>query len=119
MRGPQPWRSNRSKVLRSRENAAEAQLWAKLRNRRLGGFKFVRQAAVGVYFVDFLCRDRMLVVEVDGATHGEESEIAKDAFRSRDLERQGYRIVRVTNWDVANNIDGVLDSLLAALRGEL
>ena len=119
MRGPQPWRSNRSKVLRSRLIVAESQLWAELRNRRLGGFKFFRQAAVGTYFVELLCRDRMLVVEVDGATHGEESEIANDAVRTRDLERLGYRIVRVTNGDVAGNIGGVLDGLLAVLRGEL
>ena len=43
MRGEQPWRTNRSRVLRSQPVSAEAKLWAALRNRHLGGHKFVRQ----------------------------------------------------------------------------
>ena len=118
MRGQQPWRTNRSAVLRSQATDAEARLWAELRNRQLGGFKFVRQAPVDTYFVDFVCREQKLVVEVDGATHGSEEEIADDAARTADLARWGYRVVRVTNGDVADNLDGVLDWLLAVLNGE-
>jgi len=116
MRGPQPWKSNRTSVLRSQQTKAEARLWARLRNRQLNGFKFARQAPVDDYFVDFICRERKLVVEVDGATHGSEEEIAADAVRKSALKRFGYRIIRVTNADVRDNIDGVLESLLAALH---
>ncbi len=119
MRGEQPWKSNRSSVLRAQATKAEALLWSRLRNRQLGGFKFVRQAAVGSFFCDFVCRDRKLVVEVDGATHGSQAEINRDAERTADLERMGYRIVRVTNSDVRENIEGVLAGLLAVLSGEL
>ena len=116
MRGSQPWRTNRSRALRSRQVTAEEELWEELRNRQLGGFKFVRQAAIGPYFVDFVCRERKLIVEVDGATHGSEEEIAADAARSAALERMGYRVGRVTNDDVERNIDGVLEWLLRELE---
>jgi very-short-patch-repair endonuclease len=113
MRGEQPWRTSRSRVLRSQPISAEAKLWAKLRNRRLGGFKFVRQAPVGPYCADFLCRERKVVVEVDGGTHGSEREVAQDEARTIELCRHGYRVFRVRNNDVYENIDRVLDALLA------
>ena len=118
MRSEQPWRTNRSAVLRAHATNAELRLWAQVRDRRLGGFKFVRQAPVGPYFVDFLCRVRKVVVEVDGGTHGSVAEIRNDAARTRELERLGYRVMRVTNADVMGNIEGVLDSLLAVLNGD-
>ena len=118
MRGSQPWRTNRARVLRSQHVAAEERLWHRLRNRQLGGFKFVRQAPIDRYFADFLCRERMLIVEVDGGTHGEHEEMASDGRRTATLETMGYRVVRVTNSDVFHNIDGVLDGLLATLEGE-
>jgi very-short-patch-repair endonuclease len=74
MRGPQPWLTNRSRVLRSQPISAEARLWAHLRNRQLGGYKFVRQMPIGPYFADFVCRECMVVVEVDGGTHSSDAE---------------------------------------------
>ena len=71
MRGPQPWRTNRARVLRSHSTSAEDRIWSALRNRRLNGLKFVRQYSIGPYFVDFVCRERMIIVEIDGATHRE------------------------------------------------
>ena len=116
MRGPQPWRTNRARVLRSRPVSAEARLWNRLRNRQLGGFKFVRQAPVGPYFADFICRSAKVVVEVDGATHGTPDEQLMDAERTQECRRQGYRVFRLRNIDVFENMDGVLDTLLVFLQ---
>ncbi len=113
MRGSQPWRTNRSRVLRSQPVSAEAKLWSKLRDRRLGGFKFARQAPVAAYFVDFVCRERKVVVEVDGGTHGTDAEITEDAARTAELASLGYRVFRVRNQDVYDNIERVLDALVA------
>jgi very-short-patch-repair endonuclease len=112
MRGRQPWQTNRSRALRSRQTAAEEKLWAELRNRQLNGFKFVRQAAIGVYFVDFVCRERKLVVEVDGATHGRDREIAADEARTAELQRLGFRVLRVANAEIDFNLSGVLETIL-------
>jgi very-short-patch-repair endonuclease len=116
MRGSQPWQTNRSRVLRSQRVSAEARLWSKLRNRQLGGLKFVRQAAVGPYFADFLCREHKIVVELDGATHGTDAETAGDAKRTIALRRLGYRVFRAHNSEVYENIEGVLDTLLAFIE---
>jgi len=116
MRGPQPWQTNRSRALRDNDTTAEQRLWRALRNRNLGGHKFVRQEPLGPYFADFACREAKLIVEVDGATHGEPHEVAADAERSAYLETLGYRIRRVTNSDVATNLEGVLDGILHDLE---
>ena len=116
MRSSQPWRTNRSRVLRSLLVTAETKLWNELRNRQLNGFKFVRQAGIGPYFADFLCRERKLIVEVDGATHGLDAEIATDEARTAELQRLGYRVFRVTNDDIARNLSGVLESILHELE---
>ncbi|RTL67559.1 MAG: endonuclease domain-containing protein [Hyphomicrobiales bacterium] len=115
MRSAQPWRTTRSRVLRSKPISAEAALWRRLRNRQLGGFKFVRQFPIGPYFADFTCRELRLIVELDGGTHSEAQERASDAERSRVLNTAGFRVVRVRNADVYGNIEGVLDTILAEL----
>ena len=113
MRHSQPWRTNRSRVLRANDTSAEAKLWAELRNRQLGDLKFVRQAPVGEYFVDFLCREWKVVVELDGGTHSTDAELASDVVRSDELSARGYRVFRVLNADVFENLDEVLAALLA------
>ncbi len=119
MRGPRPRRNERARALRAHSTSAEEKLWFELRARRLGGYKFVRQAPIGPYFVDFLCRERRVVVEVDGATHGEDHEIAADHARTAHLARLGYRVFRAWNNDIFDNMHGVLDELLALLEGSI
>ena len=102
----------RARRLRRQDTGCEQRLWAQLRGRRLGGLKFVRQLPIGPYVADFACRERMLVVEVDGATHCSEEEIAHDAARARFLEAQGWQVLRVWNEDVVRGIEAVLESIL-------
>ena len=116
MRGAQPWKTNRSRALRSRETSAEARLWGRLRNRQLGGLKFVRQHSIGPYFVDFLCREHNVVVEIDGATHSAIEQMERDAARSHYLKTEGYRVFRAFNGNIYENVDGVLDGLLAFIQ---
>ena len=119
MRTTQTWRTNRSRVLRSNSTSAEDLIWSELRGRRLGGLKFVRQCPVGPFFADFVCRENKIIVEIDGGTHGTETEVARDQTRSAYLLAVDFRIFRVHNQDVYDNIDGVLDTLLASVRGEV
>ncbi|MFT3733052.1 MAG: endonuclease domain-containing protein [Hyphomicrobium sp.] len=119
MRGNQPWKTNRARVLRSNRHSAEDKLWFHLRDRRLGNFKFVRQFPIENYFVDFVCRKERLIIEIDGGTHSTPIEIAQDRERDHTLSALGYKIVRVHNADIYENIEGVLELLLAALeRGD-
>jgi very-short-patch-repair endonuclease len=102
--------------LRREATKAERLLWSRLKNRALGGHKFVRQEVTGPYFPDFVCRERMFIVEVDGATHSTDVEKAKDAARERFLRAEGYRIIRVQNADIYENLDGVCAYILMMLE---
>jgi very-short-patch-repair endonuclease len=86
-----------------------------LRAKRLGGVKFVRQHPIGPYFADFACRSRMIVIEVDGATHGTDAERAHDRKRTAFLQQLGYRVLRFGNDEVLNGMDGVLSLVSGAL----
>ena len=81
--------TRRAQLLRKTPSEAEKRLWGSLRDRRLKDCKFVRQAPLGPYFADFLCRERKLIVEVDGVTHGDDHQLAHDAHRTRYLESLG------------------------------
>jgi very-short-patch-repair endonuclease len=90
-------------------------MWRHLRNRQLGGWKFTRQESIGPYIADFVCREKKLVVEIDGATHSTDEELAKDAVRTAFLGRQGYRVIRFANEQVYVNPLGALEEILRAL----
>ena len=106
---------SRARKLRAAETSAEARLWQALRNRQLDRWKFRRQHPIDRYVVDFVTLFGKLVVEVDGATHSTTAEIDRDAGRTAHLEMLGYRVVRVTNTDVYENLDGVLAMITAEL----
>jgi len=100
--------------MRRAPTEAERKLWGYLRNRSLGGHKFYRQVPVGPYVIDFIRHEFGVVIEVDGATHGDADEIAPDERRSAYLEKQGLRVHRVNNTDVFQDILGVCECILAA-----
>jgi very-short-patch-repair endonuclease len=107
---------SRARSLRKDDTQAERILWEALRNRRLGDFKFIRQLPIGSYIADFACRERKLIVEVDGATHGSDEELHHDDRRSAYLSAAGWRVHRCWNDDVYKNLIGVCDSILLALE---
>ena len=96
---------DRARTLRQTETPPEELLWLALRNGQIGGLKFRRQHPVGPYVVDFYCHAAKLVVEVDGMSHDEK--LASDTERTRYLEEQGSRVLRVTNEDVMHDLDAV------------
>jgi very-short-patch-repair endonuclease len=99
----------RSKQLRQEATPAEDVLWQALRNRRLADLKFRRQVALGPYFLDFVCSEKRLIVEVDGDVHDEQ--IDYDAARTEHLEQYGYRVLRFRNDEVLDDLDTVLDTI--------
>ena len=96
-----------AKRLRKEMTEAEVILWTFLRRRKLSGFKFRRQHPIGPFIADFVCVSERLVVEVDGATHWTDEELEYDARRTTFLQNKGWRVHRVTNLDVFENMDGV------------
>jgi very-short-patch-repair endonuclease len=116
MRGANSTKTSRARRLRRQSTDAELKLWNHLRARSLDGSKFVRQQPIGPYYVDFVCRERRLVVEVDGGQHASDK---RDIVRNRFLVDRGYRVLRFCNNDVLGNIDGVLETIASALQAEV
>jgi very-short-patch-repair endonuclease len=107
---------NAAKLLRQSETLPEKKLWEQLRSRNCGGFKFVRQAPIGPYIADFVCRKKMLIVELDGWTHSTPEELAHDTRRTAYLNNLGYRVVRYGNDSAMHGMDGLLTLILGELR---
>lgn len=105
---------DRARGLRLGMTDAEQALWYRLRNRQLDGCKFRRQHGIDRYVVDFVCTERMLVVELDGSQHLEQQQ-DYDQARTRYLQAKGYRVLRFWNNDVLTNIESVLEVLMEAL----
>jgi len=57
----------------------------------------------------------MLIVEADGGQHADNP---ADRRRDEELKAAGYRVLRFWNNDILANRQGVLDTILAALRPE-
>ena len=104
----------RARDLRQTDTPPEDLLWLALRNGQIGGMKFRRQHPVGSYVVDFYCHAAKLVVEVDGMSH--DDKLSQDAQRTKHIEGQGLRVLRVTNEDVMHDLDAVV-SEIARLGG--
>ena len=65
--------------------------------------------------MDFVTLDGKLIVEVDGETHSTATELARDDERTRVLSSFGFHILRVTNVDVYENLDGVQETIASTL----
>jgi very-short-patch-repair endonuclease len=115
MRGLRILETRRARALRRDAPGAERIIWRHLKNRQLGGHKFLRQEPIGPFIADFVCREKKLVVEIDGATHSSQQEMARDARRTAFLEQFGYRVVRFSNAQVFENVEGALEGILRAL----
>jgi very-short-patch-repair endonuclease len=88
--------TERARRLRQNSTAAELALWNRLRSRSLNGHKFVRQVPIGPFIVDFVCRERKVVIEVDGGQH---SDSHADVERDHWFTDNGYRVLRFWNND--------------------
>ena len=113
MRGRNERRSTTSRHLRVNQTDAEKKLWYALRNRQICGLKFVRQEPVGRYTCDFICRERLIVIEVDGGQHADSKQ---DAVRDQYLRERAYRVLRFWNNEILSNLNGVLESIVSQIN---
>jgi very-short-patch-repair endonuclease len=111
-----PRNTSRARELRNQATPAERLLWRALSNSKVGGHKFSRQMPVGPYFADFLCRGAGLVVEIDGWSH--DVRVEHDRRRDDFIAGQGLKLLRFSNDDVLNNLDGVVQTIDLALAGQ-
>lgn len=97
----------KARELRNNMTKQERKIWSILKNRQFYGYRFLRQYPIGNYIVDFVCRSKKIIIEIDGGQHNEPSSIEYDNARTKYLLEKGYKVVRFWNNEIDNNIQGV------------
>lgn len=98
--------------LRYNMTKAEACLWKYvLKAGMMRGYTFRRQRPVLNYIADFMCKELMLIIEVDGSIHEIEEVKVRDQKREEELMAAGFTILRYTNDEVLSAINQVADHL--------
>ena len=98
----------RARELRNSMTKAECCLWKYVLNKRkMHAYQFTRQRPVLNYIVDFMCKELMLIIEVDGISHQFNNNQIKDRKRQTELEKIGFTVLRFQDGDVLNNIGDV------------
>ena len=106
--------------LRRALTGPEKRLWMLLRQRLpMDGTHFRRQVALGPYVADFVCLAAKMVIEVDGEQHGSAEALRYNVGRTTWLNRHGFTVMRFTNRQIMSEPDMVLDTVFAALTGQL
>ncbi|MFQ5646793.1 MAG: endonuclease domain-containing protein [bacterium] len=107
---------DKCRTLRKNQTEAEKKLWHVLRNRQLAGVKFRRQFPVGQYIVDFYSPEYKLGVEADGGQHYQDKGRRYDESRTKELADLDVKILRFSNLDILNNIEGVCEVILKVIE---
>ncbi len=102
--------------LRKNQTNAERKLWSLLRNRQLAKVKFRRQFPVDRYILDFYSPEYKLGIEADGGQHYSDKGKVKDKLRTGKLARHGIQILRFSDLDILNNIEGVYAVVLKTIE---
>jgi cyclase len=108
--------TKRARNFRKKQTEAENVMWQKVRDRQIG-YKIVRQKPILIdYFgrkraivADFYCHEAKLVIEVDGNVHTKQSDY--DSIRTLLLNQKEIKLVRFTNAEIMNDVDGVLSRI--------
>ena len=103
------------KGLRSNASDAEQRLWRQLRAKQLGT-KFRRQYSVDAYVLDFYAPQWKLAIEVDGDSHFTGEAMQYDEERTAYMKQFGIEVVRFTNLEILENIEGVLETIEGAVK---
>ena len=100
-----------AKILRKNLTPQEKKLWQILRNHQFYGYEIRRQYPISDYVADFICREKKIIIEIDGGLHNKDVNIEMDNLRTKKLEELGYKVVRFWNNEIDKNIEGVYEEL--------
>ena len=101
---------DKAREMRKNPTEAEAVLWNYLSDNKMG-VHFRRQHPVYGYIPDFVCLSEKIIIEIDGGYHFEGEQLEKDAERTRQLNEEGFIVLRFTNEEVLCDIDNTLEEI--------
>ncbi len=100
-----------ARELRKNMTEAEKLFWSRTNRKQISGVQFYRQRIIEDYIVDFYCPTAKLVIEIDGGQHYSGKEQRSDEARDKRLASLGLKVLRFSNLEVLQNIDGVLEQV--------
>ena len=100
---------HRSQTLRKEMTLEERILWYHFLRKH--PFQWNRQKVLGAYIVDFYCKTRSLVIELDGSQHYDPESQAYDLRRTQYLQSLGLTVLRFTNTDIKKNLSAVCEAI--------
>ena len=101
----------KARDLRKNMTPQERKLWNIIRNKHFYGYRFRRQFPIERYIVDFICREKRVIIELDGGQHNQPEDVQYDNERTAFLTSEGYQVVRFWNNDIDKNLQGVYKKL--------
>ena len=87
-------------------------VWQWVRDRQVLGQKFRREHPVPPYTLDFFCVELGLVIEIDGQPHLTPEGIAHERIRDRFLKSLGYKILRITGYEILRDSNAARDRIV-------
>jgi very-short-patch-repair endonuclease len=111
-----PLKRDAARRLRAEASDAERKLWSHLRRKQMALLRFRRQHPIGSYIVDFYCPAARLIIELDGAQHGQDRAIAYDIARTEWLEARGFHVMRIWNREFFEDPNEVLERIWRTLK---
>jgi very-short-patch-repair endonuclease len=103
-----------AKGMRSCPTKAES----RLRN-HLAGLGFIHNKVVFGFIPDFTNERARIIIEVDGPVHMKEEVQARDRRKDAAFTQHGWTVVRVSNEDVMQRIEGVMKEIHRAIGNDL
>ena len=101
-----------ARELRNSMTKAEVCLWKyKLKGNQMEGYTFLRQRSVLDFIADFMCKELLLIIEIDGLTHQTIEQARKDKKRDKTLAEVGFTTLRFSDWEVLNRINEVANTI--------
>jgi very-short-patch-repair endonuclease len=111
-----------ARKLRNNPTLYEMLLWQDLKDRKLDGYKFIRQHALvydrrgndlKFFIPDFYCAEARLVIELDGGIHRKTMEY--DKWRDEIITHMNIKVIRFKNEEVID-VRNVLNSIRKHLQ---
>lgn len=108
--------------MRKAMTESEMEMWNELRNRKLSGYKFLRQhpiiykgdlTGLNYFIADFYCHEKRAVIELDGKIHDQTAEY--DQFRDDQMKMMQIKVLRIKNEEVSD-MKAVLKKILSFLE---
>jgi very-short-patch-repair endonuclease len=96
--------------LRKQGILSEVLLWKELKGKKMMGYDFHRQKPLENYIVDFFCNELMLIIEIDGSSHNDDT-VENDETRQKRQEELGCTFLRFYDGHVKNYMEDVLDTI--------